>query len=111
MKEDNIEEKTNLSYYTAEGVPVEKGKTAKYLREKQGIPERVKENLKEYNQIKRKITEVLKEGDLTVAQIAEKTGLSRPDALYYLMTFVKYGSVKVGEIDDMDEYFTYKLNK
>ena len=89
----------------------EKGKTAKYLREKQGIPERVKENLKEYNQIKRKITEVLKEGDLTVAQIAEKTGLSRTDALYYLMTLVKYGSVKVGEIDDMDEYFTYKLNK
>ena len=111
MKEDNIEEKTILSYYTAECVPVEKGKTAKYLREKQGIPERVKENLKEYNQIKRKITEVLKEGDLTVAQIAEKTGLSRPDALYYLMTLVKYGSVKVGEIDDMDEYFTYKLNK
>ncbi len=111
MKEDNIEEKTILSYYTTEGVPVEKGKTAKYLREKQGIPERVKENLKEYNQIKRKITEVLKEGDLTVAQIAEKTGLSRPDALYYLMTLVKYGSVKVGEIDDMDEYFTYKLNK
>ena len=31
--------------------------------------------------------------------------------LYYLMTLVKYGSVKVGEIDDMDEYFTYKLNK
>ena len=111
MQEENIENKTNLNYYTADGVQVEKGKTAKYLREKQGIPERVKENLKEYNQIKRKITEVLKEGDLTVAQIAEKTGLSRTDALYYLMTLVKYGSVKVGEIDDMDEYFTYKLNK
>ena len=111
MQEENIEDKTNLSYYTAEGVPVEKGKTAKYLREKQGIPERVKENLKEFTQVKRKITEALKENDLTVAQISEKTGLSGPDTLFYLMSLVKYGIVKVGEIDDMDEYFTYKLNK
>lgn len=29
------------------------GKTAKYLRDKQGIPEKAKEQLKEYNRIKR----------------------------------------------------------
>lgn len=111
MKEENIEDKTNLSYYTVEGVQVEKGKTAKYLREKKGVSDKVKENLKEFTQVKRKITEALKENDLTVAQISEKTGLSGPDTLFYLMSLVKYGIVKVGEIDDMDEYFTYKLNK
>lgn len=90
---------------------VEKGKTAKYLREKQGVSEHVKENLKAFNQIKRKISEALAEDELTVAQISEKIGMSRPDTLYHLMSLVKFGLVKVGQIDDMDEYFTYKLNK
>lgn len=90
---------------------VEKGKTAKYLREKQGVPEHVKENLKAFNQIKRKISEALAEDELTVAQVSEKIGMSRPDTLYHLMSLVKFGLVKVGQIDDMDEYFTYKLNK
>jgi len=27
------------------------------------------------------------------------------------MSLVKYGFVKTGEVDDMDEYYTYKLNK
>ncbi len=90
---------------------VEKGKTAKYLRDKQGVPEHVKENLKEFNRIKKQITETLGEEELTVVQVSEKTGMSRPDMLYYMMTLVKYGVLKVGQIDDMDEYFTYKLNK
>lgn len=90
---------------------VEKGKTAKYLRDKQGVPEHVKENLKEFNRIKKQITETLGEDELTVGQVSEKTGMSRPDTLYYMMTLVKYGVLKVGQIDDMDEYFTYKLNK
>jgi hypothetical protein len=31
--------------------------------------------------------------------------------MFYLMTLVKYGSVEAGDIDDMDEYFSYKLKK
>ena len=89
---------------------VEKGKTAKYLREKRGVSEQVKENLKAFNHIKRTLTEALKDGELTVAQLSEKTGMSRPDTLYHLMSLVKFGIVKVGQIDDMDEYYTYKLN-
>lgn len=42
----------------------EKGKTARYLREKQGVPERVKEELKEFNRIKRAITGALEQEDL-----------------------------------------------
>ncbi|MDD3077801.1 MAG: hypothetical protein PHH37_01695 [Paludibacter sp.] len=91
---------------------VEKGKTAKYLREKLGgIPEQAKENLKEFNAIKKKMLDALKEEDLTVKQMSEKIGMPTHEVVYYLMSLVKYGLVKTGEIDDMDEYYTYKLNK
>jgi len=88
---------------------IEKGKTYKYLKEMREIPESVKENLKNYTRIKRTILDVLKEGDMTVGQISEKTGLPRHDVLYYLMTLAKYGFVQTGGIDDMDEYFYYKI--
>ena len=90
---------------------VEKGKTAKYLREKLGgIPGQAKEKLKEFNQQKKKITEALKDGELTVKQLAEKLEMPTHEVMYNLSSLVKYGHVAVGDIDDMDEYFTYKLN-
>jgi DNA-binding IclR family transcriptional regulator len=48
---------------------------------------------------------------MTIPQLAEKLQMSKPDVTYYLLTLVKYGMVDVGEIDDMDEYFSYKLVK
>lgn len=91
---------------------VEKGKTAKYLREKLGgIPEHAKDNLKEFNAIKKKMLDALAEEELTVIQMSEKIGMPTHEVVYYLMSLVKYGLVKTGEIDDMDEYFSYKLNK
>lgn len=85
------------------------GKTAKYLRDKQGVPERVKEELKEYNRVKKAITEALKEEELTIAQLSEKLEMDKSEVMYYLMSLVKYGIVAIGEVDDMDEYFSYKL--
>ncbi|MFV0391363.1 MAG: hypothetical protein ACK5KP_05705 [Paludibacteraceae bacterium] len=90
---------------------VEKGKTAKYLRQKKGVPAHATENLKEYTKIKRKITEALADGELTIKQVADKVEMSYSDAHYYMMTLLKYGILKTGQIDDMDEYFTYKQNK
>ncbi len=91
---------------------VEKGKTAKILREKLGgIPEQAKENLKEYNRIKKLILEALADGELTIKQITEKVNMPSDEVVYYLMSLVKYGIVKTGDVDDMDEYYTYKLNK
>lgn len=87
------------------------GKTAKYLRDKHGVPEHVKDELKEFNRIKRAITEALKTEDLTIAQLSEQLNMSKPDVTYYVMSLVKYGVLAVGEIDDMDEYYTYKLVK
>ncbi len=90
---------------------IEIGKTAKYLRDKQGIPDHAKEQLKEFNRIKKAIVDALKEQEMTIPQLAEKLQMSKPDISYYLLTLVKYGVVAVGEIDDMDEYFSYKLVK
>ncbi|MDO5663772.1 MAG: ArsR family transcriptional regulator [Bacteroidia bacterium] len=90
---------------------VEVGKTAKYLREKQGVPEHIKEELKEFNRIKREITNALQNEELTIAQLSEKLQMSTYDVTYYLMSLVKYGIVATGEIDDMDEYYSYKLVK
>ncbi|HOF97817.1 MAG TPA: hypothetical protein PLZ54_07425 [Paludibacteraceae bacterium] len=87
------------------------GKTAKYLRDKQGIPEKAKENLKEFVRIKKALIDALKNGEMTIPQLSEKLSMSKEDVTFYLMTLVKYGDVAVGEIDDNDEYFTYKLNK
>jgi predicted transcriptional regulator len=90
---------------------VEKGKTAKYLRDKIGVSEKAKENLKEFARIKKSITDALEEGDMTIDQLTTKLSMPKPDVVYYLMSLVKYGVVKTGDIDDMDEYYTYKLNK
>ncbi|HON01805.1 MAG TPA: hypothetical protein PLW20_05435 [Paludibacteraceae bacterium] len=87
------------------------GKTAKYLRDKQGIPEKAKENLKEFVRIKKALIDALKNGEMTIPQLSEKLSMSKEDVTFYLMTLIKYGDVAVGEIDDNDEYFTYKLNK
>ena len=87
----------------------EVGKTAKYLRDKQGVPERVKEELKEYNRIKKAITGALRDEELTIAQLSENIQMEKSEVMYYLMSLVKYGIVAIGEVDDMDEYFSYKL--
>jgi DNA-directed RNA polymerase specialized sigma subunit len=90
---------------------VEKGKTAKYLREKQGVSQTAKDNLKEFNGIKKSILDSLKESDLTISELTEKLNMPKHEVVYYLMSLIKYGFVQTGEVDDMDEYFSYKLKK
>lgn len=90
---------------------VEKGKTAKYLRDKQGVSDKAKENLKTFNQIKKRILEALATEDLTIEQITQKVKMDKSEVVFQVMTLVKYGFIKVGDVDDMDEYYTYKLNK
>jgi predicted Rossmann fold nucleotide-binding protein DprA/Smf involved in DNA uptake len=110
--EKDIQDKDNSTSPLGARGEVEKGKTAKYLRDKLGgIPEHAKENLKEFNRIKKLMLEALKDEDLTVKQLTEKLNMPSDEVVYYLMSLVKYGFVKTGDIDDMDEYYTYKLNK
>jgi predicted transcriptional regulator len=88
---------------------IEKGKTFKYLRGKREVPQEVKDQLKEFNRIKKAMLDALKESDLTIDQLTQKLNMPKPEVVYYLMSLIKYGFVQTGEVDDMDEYFTYKL--
>jgi DNA-directed RNA polymerase specialized sigma subunit len=90
---------------------VEKGKTFRYLREKREVTQEVKENLKQYVQIKKSILDALKEKDMTIDELTQKLTMPKHEIVFYLMTLIKYGNVEVGTIDDMDEYYNYRLKK
>ncbi len=87
----------------------EKGKTARYLKEKHPVPRTVTEHLKYFTRTKKSILNTLKEGDMTVPQIAEKLKIPTEEVMFQLMSLLKYGLVTTGEIDDMDEYFYYQI--
>ncbi|MCX6236129.1 MAG: hypothetical protein NTX93_01415 [Bacteroidia bacterium] len=90
---------------------IEKGKTFKILKEKREVSLEAKDNLKQFSRIKKSILDALKESDLTIEQITQKLDLPKYEVVFYLMSLVKYGFVQTGEVDDMDEYFTYKIKK
>jgi len=90
---------------------IEKGKTVKYLKEKRKVSPAVIEDLKKFTKIKKGILDALKEEDLTVDQLSKKLGMPKHETLYYLMSLIKYGFVQIGDIDDMDEFFSYKIKK
>jgi len=88
---------------------IEKGKTVKYLKEKRQVPEQVKEQLKDFAKIKRSILNALKKKDKTIPELAQELKIPAHEIIYHLMSLLKYGLVETGEIDDMDEYFKYKI--
>ncbi|RLD88228.1 MAG: hypothetical protein DRJ09_08805 [Bacteroidetes bacterium] len=88
---------------------VEKGKTAKYLKTKRPVPKEVTEQLKHFTKTKKLLLNALKEGDKTVPQLAEALNLPKDEVMFQLMSLLKYGFVETGEIDDMDEYYYYKI--
>jgi len=90
---------------------IEKGKTVKYLKDKRQVSQAAKDNLKEYLRVKKAIMDALKDNDLTINDLTKKLQMPRHEVVYYLLSLVKYGFVQTGEIDDMDEYFLYKLKK
>lgn len=85
--------------------------TFKILREKRKVSDRVKENLKQFNKDKKAILDALGKGDMTIDQISKETGMSKDKTMYILMSLVKFGFVSAGTVDEMDEYFTYKLKR
>ena len=86
-------------------------KTVSILKETRKVPEEVNDARKKYIQIRKTLREALKEESKSIPQLAAHTQLSLPDVTYYLMTMLKFGDVAVDGIDDMDEYYFYKLNK
>jgi predicted transcriptional regulator len=86
-------------------------RTIDLLKKERQVPAAVKENLKEFNRMKRAIRQALDEGPMTIPELAGKLGIDSADATYYVMSLRKYGLITVGEQDDMDEYFYYQLKK
>ena len=89
----------------------EKGKTAKYMRSIREISPKVKEHQKIFNQIKKAILNALKEGEMTIPQLAEILNMPKHEVMYYLMSLLKFGFVETGSMDDDDEYFYYKIKE
>jgi len=90
---------------------IEKGKTFRYMREKREVSQAAKDNQKKFNRIKKTILEALQESDLTIDQMTQKMNMPKEEVVFYLMSLLKYGYVQTAGLDDMDEYFSYKLKK
>lgn len=86
-------------------------KTIDIIKQKRTVDETVKEKSKEYIRVKKLIKKALEESEKTIPEISKETGLTQEVVTYYLMTMRKFHEVIEGEIDDMDEYFYYKLKK
>jgi len=88
---------------------IEKGKTAKWLKEQRPVPEEVTGQLKRFTKTKKSILNALKEGDKTIPELAKILDMPKDEVVFQLMSLLKYGFVETGEVDDMDEYFYYKI--
>jgi predicted transcriptional regulator len=88
---------------------VEKGKTAKFLKETRTVPKEVTEQLKYFTKTKSQLLKALKEGEKTIPELAEILGLPKDEVMFQLMSLLKYGQVQAADMDDRDEYFYYKL--
>ena len=86
-------------------------KTLDKIKKTREVSDDLKARVKEIGIINRQILNALKEKEKTIPQIAAETKLKSNVVTYHLMTLVKYGEIAVGDIDDMDEYYYYKLNK
>jgi len=86
-------------------------RTIEYQKSRRQVPDELKNHVKAYNQRKKVIKNALKPGPKSIPQITAETGLDADQVMYVLMTLRKYNEVEVDELDDMDEYFTYKLSK
>lgn len=87
------------------------GKTIDIMKQKREVPESVKQNIKEFNAMKKKILATMQTEHKSVPQIAKELQLPLDAVTFHLMTLQKFGFVEVSELDDMDEYYFYKLKK
>lgn len=89
----------------------DKKKTVKIIRKKRDVPKEVREALKGYNRIKRSILDSLEKEPRTILEIADDTGLEKANVTYHLMTLMKFDMVEPDRMDDMDQYYYYRLKE
>jgi len=86
-------------------------RTIDIAKKERQVPAAVKDELKQFNRMKRAIRQALSEGPLTIPELAYKLSICKDEATYYVMCLRKYGIIAAGEQDDMDEYYFYHLKK
>lgn len=84
-------------------------KTIDIIKQKRTVSPGVRESIKVFNKLKKKISKVLEEGQKTIPEIANEIDADIEIVTFNLMTCLKYGTIEVGDIDDNDEYYYYKL--
>ena len=89
----------------------EKKRTIDHMKEQREVPAEVKERAKKYAAIKKSIKKALGDEELTILEIAEKTGMKPEEVTYYLMTMRKFGEVEFVDDDDVDEYYSYRIKE
>ncbi|HDP55347.1 MAG TPA: hypothetical protein ENN24_06695 [Bacteroidetes bacterium] len=87
------------------------GKTIDIIKQKRSASEAAKQSMKDYNSMKKKILATMETDQKSIPEIAKETEIPLNVVTYYLMTLQKFGFVEVSELDDMDEYYFYKLKK
>lgn len=86
-------------------------KTIKYIKEIRTVPKELKDKVKAYNKLRKLILTALKEKPKTIPEISDEIKIESDIVTYNLMSLRKFGKVEVDSIDDMDEFFYYKLKK
>jgi DNA-directed RNA polymerase specialized sigma subunit len=81
------------------------------MKEQREVPVEVRERAKKYTAIKKSIKKALGDEELTILEIAEKTGMKPEEVTYYLMTMRKFGEVEFVDDDDVDEYYSYRIKE
>lgn len=74
-----------------------------------GIPETLMESSREQARTRRRISEALKHGPMTVPEIRAATGIPADQVLWYLMAWKKYGQIV--EVEQSEDYYSYALAK
>ena len=86
-------------------------KTIDIIKQKKEVSIELKDHVKETRNIHKTILSSLKDKEKTIPQIALETELESHIVTFHLMTLLKYGRIVAGEMDDMDEYYYYKLKQ
>ncbi|MBD3178490.1 MAG: hypothetical protein GF417_02240 [Candidatus Latescibacteria bacterium] len=84
-------------------------KTVDEMKKKREVSPQLRESLKEYNRIRKIIISELGSEPKTIPEIARSSGLEENTVTYHLMTMMKYGEIEEDRMDDMDEYYYYRL--
>ncbi|MBE9512325.1 MAG: hypothetical protein IMY71_15745 [Bacteroidetes bacterium] len=85
--------------------------TVTLMKEKRTVPDEVKEKSKKFVRMRKAIKASLKEGPKTIPQMVEEMNFPTDVMTYYVMSLQKFGDITVGDLDEDDEYYFYKLPK